>query len=122
TYSIAGDCTFGVSCSTCTTVHLGGSSMTPASGASSPRIAAKRLDLPQPLAPIRPALCPAGSATLARSRSFFMPRESVKSEMRSMKARCVDAARSAELEVVVDDERRVIGKPPVLVDRCSARG
>ncbi len=58
TKSIAAAATDGVSCATCAIVQAAGSSTLPASGRSSPRISANRLDLPQPLGPISPTLWP----------------------------------------------------------------
>ena len=92
--------------------------MTPASATSSPRIAAKRLDLPDPFAPTRPTLwrlCTVRSAASNRRRA---PRDSVSRAILSMRAA---AARSPEDVVVVDDQRRVIGEAAVLVDRRRAR-
>src|SRR6185503_11099537 len=51
---------------------------------------------------------------LAPSSRRFVPRASVRSLMRSIE-------RSNEVAVVVDDERRMIGKAPVRVDRSGVR-
>lgn len=48
----------GVSCATYDTTQSRGKATSPASGASSPRMAANRLDLPLPLAPTTPTFWP----------------------------------------------------------------
>ena len=47
-----------ISCSTCAIFTAAGRSISPRSGASSPKIAANRLDFPVPLAPVMPTLSP----------------------------------------------------------------
>src|SRR5690242_7608786 len=98
-------------------VHADGTSISPASGRSSPRIAANRLDLPEPLAPTIPTLWRSWtvrSASVSRRRA---PRASVRCERRS-----TAVPRSGELVVVVDDERCVVGEAAIPVDRRRPRG
>ena len=68
-YSTAGRSSAGVSCATCATRQCAGKSTSPLSACSSPRSSANRLDLPEPLAPIRPTCSPGLSATSAPSSS-----------------------------------------------------
>ena len=51
----------------------------PRSAASSPRIAAMRLDLPEPLAPVIPTLLPRNTVKLTCSNSGSGPRRRVRS-------------------------------------------
>ncbi len=101
-------------------------------------MAASRLDLPLPFAPTMPSLCPACTVRLAPSRSRLAPRASVTRSMRitlrsgaggsrriAVGGRSSDVASpkiSAQLEVVVDDQRRMIGEAAGFVDRRRARG
>ena len=63
-----------------------GNPTSPWSACSSPRSSANRLDLPEPLAPIRPILSPGLSETSALSSSTFVPRWSVTCDRRIMGA------------------------------------
>ena len=74
TYSTAGRSSAGVSCATCAMRQWRGSSASPLSACSSPRSSANRLDLPEPLAPMRPMRSPAWTVSSAPSRSGFAPR------------------------------------------------
>src|SRR5437764_3426227 len=109
-------------------VHAGGSDRLPASGYSCPSNSAKSDDLPLPLAPPMPTFWPTWSASAAPSSRRLAPRASVRSTRRIMRANGNQRRRrkrpgegrerrSRELVIVVDDERRVIGEAPVLVDR-----
>ena len=64
-------------------VHDGGNASDPASASSSWRMAANRLDLPQPFAPTSPTLCPVWIVRLAPSSRRLAPRASVRLVMRS---------------------------------------
>src|SRR5512132_207999 len=107
--------TAGVSWATCASTQRGGRSMAPASGTSSPRMAANRLDLPDPFEPTSPTLWRSCTVSDALSKSGLVPRASTRFEMRSI------SARSSQLEVAVDDERRVVGEAAVPVNRRRAR-
>src|SRR5439155_21456641 len=92
--------------------HEGGIETSPASCEISPRSSANRLDLPLPLAPISPTLCPGCTVSDAPLSNVVVPRESVRLEIRSM---------SFDLIVVVDDKRCVIGKAAVGVNGSASR-
>src|SRR4051812_22492087 len=83
TNSSAGCATAGVSCATWESTQRGGIETSPASACSSPRMSAKRLDLPAPLGPTRPAFWPGWTfidASCSRTRAA---RRRVRSVMRS---------------------------------------
>src|SRR5206468_299737 len=97
--------------------HEGGIETSPASCEISPRSSANRLDLPLPLAPITPTLCPGCTVSEARWSSRVVPRASVRSAMRNT----VSSLRSLDFVFVIDDQRGMIGEAPVGVDRGAAR-
>src|SRR5882762_6869605 len=79
TNSIAARLLAATSCSTWAIFKFGGRSMSPRSAVSSPRIAANRLDLPQPLAPVIPTLSPRNTVKSTCSNSGSGPRRRVRS-------------------------------------------
>src|SRR5580692_5532312 len=79
TNSIAARALAATSCSTWAIFRFAGRSMSPRSAASSPRIAANKLDLPAPLAPVIPTLLPRKTVKFARSTSGCGPRRRVSS-------------------------------------------
>src|SRR5881392_2847796 len=134
TNSIAGSGTAGVSCATCAITHDEGKETSPESASISPRSSAKSDDLPLPFAPMGPTLCPGYTVSAASSSKRLLPRESVRLLSRSMgqQRKSGSGKRSSaaqgfapriafvplfEREVIVDDQRRVVGKAPALVDR-----
>src|SRR5450631_322552 len=101
--------------------HPGGIESSPLSWDSSPRSSAKRLVLPLPFAPISPTLSPGCTVSDASSSSSFTPRASERFEMRSMIDEAEPRSVSAQVVVVIDDQRCVIGESPVGIDRRGPR-
>src|SRR3984885_10700738 len=67
------------SCSTWAIFNAAGRSMSPLSACNSPSMAANRLDLPEPLAPVSPTLSPRKTVNSACSKSGSGPRRRVRS-------------------------------------------